>query len=379
VTVRAVVVHPPTPGVALADVPAPERHGGEIRVRVLECGICGTDHDIVDGTYGTAPAGSSFLILGHENLGEVAGIDPSIPDFTVGDLVVATVRRGCGRCRFCAANRSDFCETGGFTERGIGGAHGFMAEEYTELPAYLVRVDPKLRSVAVLLEPLSVVEKAVFQGQRILDRKEPTPGFPPTEPPAALVAGTGAVGMLAALVLRVRGYRVVAIDRHDDPSPAAQLLGRAGATHVNAAAGLDGLRDQRFDLIVEATGSVALDLGLVDRLGPNGALVLTGIPDLGGPPIPIAAGGLLRHVVLGNRALVGSVNANRTYFEAGLRDMTVLEERWPGLLGALITRRRPLAEVADALGPHLEGTHASGAIKTVLTVNDGGDAPPPAG
>jgi len=372
--VRAVVVHPPTPGVALADVPAPVRGPGELKVRVLECGICGTDHDIVDGKYGSAPAGASYLILGHENLGEVVETDPAVPGFAAGDLVVATVRRGCGRCRFCFANRSDFCETGGFTERGIGGAHGYMAEEYTEIPQYLVRVDPRLRSVAVLLEPLTVVEKAIFQGQRILDRKEPTPGFPPTEPPTALVAGTGAVGMLAAFVLRVRGYRVVAIDRHGESTPAAQLLARLGAAHVNTAEGLAGLAGRAFDMIVEATGSVALDFGLVDLLGPNGALVLTGIPDPGAPPIPIAAGGLLRNVVLGNRAIVGSVNANRTYFEAGLRDMIVFEEKWPGALAGLISRRRPMAEVADALGPHVGGT-----IKTVLTVRDGGAAAPAAG
>ncbi len=366
-TVRAVVVHPPKPGVELADVPAPTRAPGALRIRVLECGVCGTDHDIVDGKYGAAPTGESFLILGHENLGVVTELDPATAGFQVGDLVVATVRRGCGRCRFCFANRSDFCETGGFTERGIGGAHGYMAEEYTEIPQYLVRVDPKLRPVAVLLEPLSVVEKAIYQGQRILDRKEPTPGFPPTEAPTALVAGTGAVGMLAALVLRVRGYRVVAIDRHDDTTPAAQLLQTVGVTHVNTASGLGELADRSFDLIVEATGSIALDFGLVDRLGPNGALILTGIPDPGAPPIPVAAGGLLRNVVLGNRAIAGSVNANRTYFESGLRDMIVIEERWPGVLPRLITRRRPLAEVADALGPHVGGT-----IKTVLTVRDGG-------
>jgi threonine dehydrogenase-like Zn-dependent dehydrogenase len=368
--VRAVVVHPPTPGVALADVPAPARAPGQVRVRVLECGVCGTDHDIVDGKYGRAPDGASYLILGHENLGEVVETDPGVPGFAAGDLVVATVRRGCGRCRFCFANRSDFCETGGFTERGIGGAHGYMAEQYTEVPEYLVRVDPALRSLAVLLEPLSVVEKAIFQGQRVLDRKEPTPGFPPTAPPSALVAGTGAVGMLAALVLRVRGYTVVAIDRHDDTTVAAGLLARTGARHVNTAEGLGALKGQSFDLIVEATGSITLDLGLVDRLGPNGVLVLTGIPDAGSAPIPVAAGGLLRDVVLGNQAIVGSVNANRSYFEAGLRDMIVFEQKWPGALATLITRRRPLEEVADALGPHVGGT-----IKTVLTVPLAGAAP----
>jgi threonine dehydrogenase-like Zn-dependent dehydrogenase len=213
---RAIVVRPPTPGVTLQDVPPPSLTPGGVLIDVLECGVCGTDRDIVDGKYGKVPTGSDYLILGHENLGTVREVGEGAGGFQAGDLVVATVRRGCGQDRFCRTNRSDLCETGQFTERGIGGAPGFMAEQYVEIPQYLVRVSPELRSIAVLLEPLSVVEKAVFVGQRVLDRREPTPGDPPTRPPRALVAGTGAVGMLASFILRVRGYDVVAIDRHGE-------------------------------------------------------------------------------------------------------------------------------------------------------------------
>lgn len=364
---RAVTVRPPTPGVALQEVAAPVRGPGEIRVSVIECGVCGTDHDIVAGKYGRTPDQAPYLILGHENLGEVAEGDPAVPGFVPGDLVVATVRRGCGRCRFCFANRSDFCETGLFTERGIGGAHGYMADEYTEIPQYLVRVEPSLRRVAVLLEPLTVVEKAIIQGQEVLDRKEPTLGYPRTGTPSALVAGTGAIGMLAAFVLRVRGYEVVAIDRHDNTTPAAALLARIGATHENAVHGLDVLGSRGFDLVIEATGSVSLDLGLANVLGPNGVLVLTGIPDASTPPATFAAGALLREVVLGNRAIVGSVNANRTYFEAGLRDMMVFEQTWPGALAGIISQRRPLDEVAAVIADRVDGS-----IKTVLVVRPDG-------
>ena len=365
--VRAITVRPPAPGVAVEEVPSPRAGPGEVRVSVLECGVCGTDHDIADGKYGSAPSGSSYLILGHENLGEVVETGPEVSGFAAGDLVVATVRRGCGRCRFCLSNRSDFCETGGFTERGIGGAHGFMAEECVDVPDYLVRVGPALRPVAVLLEPLSVVEKAIFQGQRVLDRKEPSPGQPRTATPRALVAGTGAIGMLAAFVLRVRGFEVVAVDRHDDRTPAAALLARLGATHENVAAGLDALSRTDFDLVIEATGSVALDLRLTDVLGPNGVLVLTGIPDAAAPPSTVAAGSLFREVVLGNRAIVGSVNANRTYFEAGLRDLTVFEERWPGAAASIVSARRPLEEIGAILADR-----AGGSMKTVVTVRSGG-------
>ncbi len=362
-TVRALVVRPPSPGIALEEVPVPALTPGSVRVDVIECGVCGTDHDIVDGKYGRAPDGADFLVLGHENFGRVREVAPGVSGFRPGDLVVATVRRGCGRCRFCRTNRSDFCETGGFTERGIAGAHGFMAEEYVEIPEYLVAVPGSLAATAVLLEPLSVVEKAVFQGQRVLDRKEPTPGEPKTGTPSALVAGTGAIGMLAAFVLRVRGYSVVAVDRHDDSTVAARLLSRVGATHENVAEGFGRLAERHFDLVVEATGSVALDFTLADRLGPNGVLVLTGIPDLSSPPTSVAGGTLFRDVVLGNQAIVGSVNANRTYFESGLRDLTVFEQRWPGAVGEMISARRPIEEFSDVFAGRGRGT-----VKTVLTL-----------
>lgn len=368
---RAVVVRPPQPGVELADVPPPELGAGAVRVGVLECGICGTDHDIVDGKYGKAPEADPYLILGHENLGEVLETAPGVVGLSPGDLVVATVRRGCGVDRFCRSNRSDFCETGLYTERGIGGAHGYMAEEYVEVPEYLVKVPSALRPVAVLLEPLSVVEKAIFQGQRVLDRKEPTPGEARTEMPAALVAGTGAIGMLAAYVLSVRGYRVTAVDRHGEDTVAARLLGTIGARHVNVAGGLKAIGGPKFDLIIEATGSVTLDFTLVDQLNPNGVLVLTGIPDPGGPATPVA-GGTLRDIVLGNQAIVGSVNANRTYFEAGIRDLTVFRERWPGAVGPMISARRSIDEFREVLTHRVGGT-----IKTVLTLRPGAATAPP--
>jgi glucose 1-dehydrogenase len=367
--VRAIVVRPPTPGAELRDVPGPAPVPGGVRVSVLECGVCGTDRDIAAGKYGQAPAGEPFLILGHENLGRVAEVAPGVPDLAPGDLVVATVRRGCGRCRFCAVGRSDFCETGQYTERGIAGAPGYWADEYVERPEFLVPVPPGQAGYAVLLEPLSVVEKAIAQGEAVLRRKEPTPGHPAAGPGAALVAGTGAVGMLAVLALRIRGYAVTAIDRHGGTTAAASLLKTVGADHVDVGAGLAALQGREFDLIVEAAGSTSLPFALVDRLGRNGVLVLTGIPAGGLPPAPLGEGDLLREVVLGNRAVVGSVNASRGDFEVGLRDLASFEARWPGSASGLITERRPLEDA-----PAVVADRAPGSIKTVLRVAAGASA-----
>jgi len=360
---RAVVVSPPTPGARLVEVPTPEPADGEVAVRVLECGVCGTDRDIALGLYGTPPVGATQLILGHENFGVVDAVGANVAGWSKGDLVVATVRRGCGICRFCLTNQSDFCETGKFTERGIGGRDGYFAERYVEVPEYLVRIPARLRRVAVLLEPMSVVEKAVFEGQQVLARRGRTPGHTPDRPPRALVAGTGAIGMLAAFLLRSEGYDVTAIDRHSSDTAAGALLQRIGATHVDASAGVSSLGSQRFEIVVEATGSPGLDFDLVGTLGPNAVLVLTGIPAAGRGPTSVDGGTMLRDLVLGNQAIVGSVNANHRYFERGRRHFGRFRRLWGDALAGLITERAPMDQVERLLA-----APAGGSMKSVLVV-----------
>ncbi len=366
---RALVSHPPTGGAELREVATPPLPPGGVRVRVAEVGVCGTDQEIVAGRYGRVPDGADHLVLGHENLGTVVERAAGVQELTPGDLVVATVRRGCGACRFCAANRSDFCETGRYTERGIWRADGYLAEEYVETPAYLVKVPPSIRGTAVLVEPLSVVEKATEQGFGVLARMNAPSAAPAASPPAALVAGTGAIGMLASLVLRVRGWRVTAIDRHPSGTPAAGVLGAIGARHVDASAGSQALGSDRFELIVEATGSANLDVSLLDLLGPNGTLVLTGIPDPSAAP-SVAMGARLRGLVLENQAVVGSVNANRTHFAAAVADLGRFEALWPGVTSRLIGERRPWEEFGDVFARRTPGL-----VKSVLVVGAAGDPP----
>lgn len=361
---RALVSRPPSGGVRLEDVPPPVLPPGGVRVRVEECGLCGTDLEIVAGRYGQAPPGEPYLVLGHENLGTVlerAG-DATGPE--VGDLVVSTVRRGCGTCAFCRVDRSDFCETGGYTERGIWKAHGFLAEEYTELASRLVVLPPSLRESGVLVEPLTVVEKALEQGEAVRLRTRPPAGAG-GDPPRALVAGTGAIGMLAALLLRSRGWQVTAIDRHDSTTRAAGLLGRVGARHVDVGPDPAALAGEAFDLVVEATGSAELDVRLLDLLANNASLVLTGIPDAAAAPgDPLGA--RLRKLVLANQAVVGSVNANRGHFVQAVEDLQRFERSWPGLAGELVGERRPWEEFAE-----LFAQRTAGAIKSVLSVARG--------
>src|SRR5215467_13274865 len=97
----------------------------QVKLRMLEIGICGTDKEICSFAYGTPPAGSDYLVIGHEALGEVTEVGAAVTNLAPDDLVVPTVRRPCphARCRSCRSGHQDFCETDDYTERGIKGIH----------------------------------------------------------------------------------------------------------------------------------------------------------------------------------------------------------------------------------------------------------------
>jgi glucose 1-dehydrogenase len=104
---RAVTILPGVPHSArLDDVPEPRAEDGAILVRTLALGVCGTDHEILEGLYGTAPPGEQRLILGHESLGIVEEA-PKESGFAPGDRAVGIVRRPDPLpCAACAAGAS---------------------------------------------------------------------------------------------------------------------------------------------------------------------------------------------------------------------------------------------------------------------------------
>src|SRR6267143_259100 len=170
---RAVGVIPRKREVGMLSHAAPDLHGpDEEKNRTIEGGICGTDREICNFDYGTPPDGSAYLVLGHEALGEVVEVGSEISNFRPGDLVVPTVRRPCPHhaCPACREDRQDFCVTGDFTERGIKMTHGFMTEFFVEEEKHLNLVPKELRDVAVLVEPLTVAEKAIAQVWQVQQR-----------------------------------------------------------------------------------------------------------------------------------------------------------------------------------------------------------------
>jgi len=318
----------------------------QLLIKVLQVGICGTDRAIIRGETGQAPSGLDYLVLGHEMLGQVVTIGDSVKEFSEGDYVVCTVRRGCGECVACEHGESDLCFTGRYTERGINKAHGYMTRYVVEHKSYCVKVDPDLIDVAVLTEPLSIVEKAILEAVSIQHRLDWIKGKSFEEDwkflHRALIAGAGPIGILACMVLRLHNIETHVIDVQPHSSLKAKIVEEMGATyHDTRGKDVKTLRETlgNIDIIVEATGVAPLAWDLLNLLGPNGILVFTGVPGDRGGDFTFDSGHLMRQMVMENQIILGSVNANRTYFEKALDDLKIVKTTMPNALNRIITSR----------------------------------------
>lgn len=340
---KAVGVFPGSREVRLVDHPEPRLEAADqVKVRVLEVGACGTDREICAFQFGESPAGAPYLVLGHEGLGEVLETGKGVSRLRPGDLVVPMVRLPCDvpGCRPCRRERQDFCLTDTFPERGIRRAHGFMTERFVDFETFLVPVPRVLRDVAVLVEPLTIAEKALFQIAEVQRR------LPYEAGRTAVVLGAGPVGLLGAMAFVSRGYETFVFARSPGDTPNARLTASIGATYVSGSTtdfATLARRVGNIDLIYEAAGAVRPAFELLEQLGTNGVCVLTGVPALE-PAVGVNVERLMRNVVLKNQAVVGTVNAGRDAFEAAIRDLEVFLKRWPEPLRGLVTGRFRLEE-----------------------------------
>jgi threonine dehydrogenase-like Zn-dependent dehydrogenase len=359
---QALAVFPQRRQMELIDVPRPELRGPtEVLLKVREVGLCGTDREISSFEYGLPPSGAQHLILGHESLAEVVETGTGVRTLKPGDLVVALVRRPCSHeeCMPCRADRSDFCHTGDYTERGIKQAHGFLTEYVVDDERFLVPVPKTLADVAVLIEPLTVIAKAFDQAHAIFDRL-PYEG----EPRRGLVLGAGPIGLLAAMAAVADGLGTVVYSREAESGPRAELVRSLGASYVSAAdQPLDSLADRtgEFNLILEAVGVPSVMLGATRALHANGVAILTGVP-AANALLEFDAGRMLRDLVLKNQVLFGTVNAARKDFVSAIRQLEQFMTLFPQSVRQLITERVPLQQAAQTLT-------SAGGIKSVVQLN----------
>jgi threonine dehydrogenase-like Zn-dependent dehydrogenase len=360
-SMRAMAVFPEKRDLRIIDVPPPQARGDhDVTVRVREVGICGTDREISGFHYGTPPSGLPRLVLGHEALGEVVAVGPAVRTLQKGDLVALTVRRPCEdkSCVACRAGRQDFCITGGFRERGIKEADGFMTELVVENERYLVRVPHSLADVGVLIEPLSIAAKASVELEAILRRY-------PWEPTGlrALVLGAGPIGLLGAMMLVARDVETFVYSLEPADSDRARLVRSFGGEYASARdLGLSEVSSRlgTFDVMFEAVGTARVAFAALDALAPNGVFIFSGVPS-GTKPIEIDLDGIMRNLVLKNQVLFGTVNASRAAFEASVRQLEQFMTLFPDAVRGLITEKARLEDAPAML-------QRSGGIKQVVAL-----------
>jgi len=339
------------------DVPG----GRGVLVKVLRVGVDGTDREINAAEYGAPPPGEKVLVLGHESFGVVEGVGPNVRDLKPGDHVVATVRRP-GESVYDAIGRQDLTTDDVYWERGINLLHGFLSERYVDADDYIVRVPRAAAEVGVLLEPITVVEKGIAEAFEVQRRLRVW------RPRRAAVTGASTLGLLAALVLRLRGFDVTVFGLAPKPNFNAQLIEGLGAHYAittDVSLAQEARRSGAFDLVLEGSGYSPLVFDAMQSLAKNGALVLLSVTG-GDRKAEVPADKINLDFVLGNRVMLGSVNAAREHFEAGVRDMIHAESAYPGFLKSLLTHPVPGLAKVDELVEKL--TTAKGAIKVYCEV-----------
>ncbi|HEY1403590.1 MAG TPA: glucose 1-dehydrogenase [Pyrinomonadaceae bacterium] len=372
---KAVGVFPETKEIKMVEHEEPRLSSPtEVKLRVLEVGICGTDKEICAFEYGTPPKGSPYLLLGHESLSEVVETGGEVSRLKRGDLVVASVRRPCPHesCVACRMGRQDFCFTGDFTERGIKEQHGYLTEFVVDDERYMNVLPAHLRDVGVLIEPLTIAEKAltqVWQVQQRLPWECPAPGGAQSNSSGAaqenkegagvhavgchraLALGAGPVGLLGAMALTVAGFDTYVYSRESATSDKARLVESFGGTYISAEThAVEALAERvgGIDLVYEAVGASGLAFEVMKYLDTNGVFVFTGVPGRKSP-VTVDTDLLMRNLVLRNQVVIGTVNAGRDAFEAAVRDLEIFNHRWPQAVNSLITSRVPIEEHRNLL------------------------------
>jgi glucose 1-dehydrogenase len=363
---KAVAVYPGRREVKVIDIREPGKPApGQVKLRMLEVGVCGTDKEICAWVYGSPPPGSDHFVLGHESLGEVTEVGTGVEDLRAGDLVVSTVRLPCpdADCVPCRAGQYDFCATGHYREHGIMYLDGFMTEQLLEQRHNLHPVPRELRDVGVLVEPLTIAEKALLE-VNVIQQRLPWGGHPHR----AVVLGAGAVGLLGAMVLVNAGYQTYIYSRSPKPNAKAAVGEAIGAKYISSdQTTFAQMAEQvgNIDLVYEAVGASQFAFEVLKYLGSNGIFVFTGVPR-GEKPMEIDTERIMYNLVLKNQVLLGTVNAGPLAFDNAVRDLGVFNTRWPQALRAMITGHYPLEAFHDPV------MGKAGGIKNVIAVAGAG-------
>jgi threonine dehydrogenase-like Zn-dependent dehydrogenase len=365
---KAVAVRPGVPNsVHLVEAPMPQLAdvpgGRGVLVKVLKVGVDATDREINEAKYGAAPAGVDYLIIGHEVFGIVQAVGPNVTRVKPGEYVTCTVRRPGGSI-YDLIGTNDMTSEETYYERGINLRPGYMTEYFVDEEEYIVRMPIGLKHLHVLAEPMSCAAKAIsqaFEAQRRLKVWRPQ---------RAYVLGVGQIGLLSALILRLRGIETYCLARSAPGTLSSKIVEQLGAHYISTRETpmLElAKRVGKADLIVEATGNSAAAFEAMQVLGNNGALVWVSVTG-GSAGTTVPTDKINLEWVLGNKLLLGSVNGNREHFEMGIRDLAKGEMMYPGVMQQILTTPvRGLENYQEMMSLLCEGKH----LKVFVEVADG--------
>jgi len=304
----------------LIETPRPTPGEGTALVRILRVGIDGTDHEVIAHGPGAFPDGDDHIVLGHEAVGIVE--EPNGTDLSAGDVVIPTVRRppeGEDN-EYFRRGEPDMAPPGAHVECGISGAHGFMAEYVTAPERFLVEIPRRLGPLGVFVEPISITEKAVehaYASRSAFD----------WSPRRAMVLGNGALGLVTLAMFDQEFEDTYCLGRRDRPDPTIDVIEKLGAAYVDSReTPVDEVPavHGEMDFVLEATGYAKHPIQTVHALAPGGVGVLVGLS--GDMAFEIDAGEFHSEMVLGNKALVGTVNSSRRHFKRAIRTLRGLPE-----------------------------------------------------
>ncbi len=265
---KALVKAEAAPGLWLRDVPKPEPGPGEVLIRVLRTGICGTDLHIESWNEWAQATIHPPLVVGHEFVGEVAKLGEGVESVYVGELVGAEGHIVCGKCRNCMAGRRALCAN----TVGIGVQRDGAFAEYIVMPAgnlwpHLIKID---LDVAAIFDPFGNAVHTAGQFSVVAED--------------VLVTGAGPIGLMAAMVARHNGARfVVVTDVSDYRLELARKVGVTRAVDVRtetlpAVMAELGMKEG-FDVAFEMSGVPSALRDMIANMSHGGRIAMLGLPD----------------------------------------------------------------------------------------------------
>ncbi|MYT34012.1 L-threonine 3-dehydrogenase [Streptomyces sp. MspMP-M5] len=264
---KALVKQKAEPGLWLTDVPEPAIGPGDVLIKVLRTGICGTDLHIRAWDGWAQQAVRTPLTVGHEFVGEVVETGRDVADIKAGDLVSGEGHLVCGSCRNCLAGRRHLCRA----TVGLGVGRDGAFAEYVALPASNVWVHrvPVDLDIAAVFDPFG---NAVHTALSF-----------PLVGEDVLITGAGPIGIMAAAVARHAGARnVVITDVSEQRLQLARKVGVSLALNVAHGSIEDGQRElglrEGFDIGLEMSGRPEAMRDMIANMTHGGRIAVLGLP-----------------------------------------------------------------------------------------------------